>query len=155
MFNKTAAFILVFAAVTTTLQAQIKKSTFKKKTTVTKITKAAPDLTTSMAKGKVVYNNICATCHMADGLGVQRMNPPLNQTTYVLGDKTKLISIVLNGFSEDVEINGERYSNTMPAHDFLKDDEIANVLTYIRNSFGNKASAITSAEVKKARAAKK
>lgn len=154
MFNKTAVFILVFAAVTTTLQAQVKKSTVKKKATVTKITKAVPGLTASMAKGKVVYNNICATCHMADGLGVQRMNPPLNQTTYVLGDKTKLISIVLNGFSEDVEINGERYSNTMPAHDFLKDDEIANVLTYVRNSFGNKASAITLADVKKVRASK-
>jgi mono/diheme cytochrome c family protein len=152
MFNKTAAFILVFAAVNTTLQAQVKKSTVKKKITATKTT---PGLAASIAKGKVVYNNTCATCHMADGLGVQRMNPPLNQTTYVLGDKTKLISIVLNGFSEDVEINGERYSNTMPAHDFLKDDEIANVLTYVRNSFGNKASAITSAEVKKARAAKK
>jgi mono/diheme cytochrome c family protein len=155
MFNKTAAFILVFAAVTTTLQAQVKKIPVKKKATISNTSKGATGLAASIDKGKVVYNNTCATCHMADGLGVQRMNPPLNQTTYVLGDKTRLISIVLNGFSEDVEINGERYSNTMPAHDFLKDDEIANVLTYIRNSFGNKASVITVADVKKVRAAKK
>jgi mono/diheme cytochrome c family protein len=153
VFNKTAAIILVLAAVTTTLHAQVKKTTLtKRKVTVTK---ATPNITASISKGKAVYSRICVTCHMADGLGVQRMNPPLNQTDYVLGDKTRLISIVLNGFSEDVEINGERYSNTMPAHDFLKDDEIADVLTYVRNSFGNKASAITSAEVKKVRAAKK
>lgn len=153
IFNKTAAIILVLAAVITTLHAQVKKSTvIKKKTGVTKV---SSNLTSSITKGKAVYSRICVACHMADGLGVQRMNPPLNQTTYVLGDKNRLISIVLNGFSEDVEINGERYSNTMPAHDYLKDDEIADVLTYVRNSFGNKASAITLAEVKKVRAAKK
>jgi mono/diheme cytochrome c family protein len=80
------------------------------------------------------------------------MNPPLVKTTYVLGDKSKLIKIVLNGFDEDVEINGETYSNTMAAHDFMKDQEIADVLTYVRNSFGNKASAVTAAQVKVTRA---
>jgi mono/diheme cytochrome c family protein len=145
---KTATLILIGVAVTTTLQAQVKKKMTVKKPV------ASASLTASIAKGKLVYNNICATCHMADGLGVPRMNPPLEKTTYVLGDKGRLISIVLNGFSEDVEINGERYANTMPAHDYLKDDEIANVLTFVRNSFGNKASAVTVAEVKKARAKK-
>jgi len=61
----------------------------------------------------------------------------------------------LNGFSEDVEINGGTYSNTMPSHDYLKDHEIADVLTYVRNSFGNKANAVTTAEVTKVRASLK
>ena len=110
-------------------------------------------LKTSIASGKLVYTRICLSCHMADGGGVQNLNPPLIKTTYVLGDKKKLISIVLNGFSEKVEINDETYSNVMASHAYLKDKEIADVLTYVRNSFGNKASAVTPVEVKRVRAA--
>ena len=76
------------------------------------------------------------------------MNPPLVKTTYVLGDKTELIKILLNGFNKNVDINGSTYSNVMASHDFLKDQEIADVLTYVRNSFGNKADAVTADEVK-------
>jgi len=108
----------------------------------------------SVTAGKAVYTQYCLTCHQADGGGVQRMNPPLIKTEYVLGDKKRLINIVLKGFSEDVEIAGQYYSNIMPAHDFLKDKEIADVLTYVRNNFGNKAGAITVNEVKQQRAAK-
>jgi len=92
---------------------------------------------------------------MADGGGVQNMNPPLTKTTYVLGDKAALIKIVLNGFNEDVEINGNTYSNTMASHADLKDQQIADVLTYVRSSFGNKASAVKVGEVTKVRAALK
>ena len=88
---------------------------------------------------------------MADGGGVPHMNPPLGNTPFVLGDKTDLIKIVLNGFNEDVQINGKTYSNNMTPHGDLTDQQIADVLTYVRNSFGNKASAITADEVKKAR----
>ena len=109
----------------------------------------------SMTNGKAIYGKICVTCHQADGGGVQNMNPPLIKTTYVLGNKTQLISIVLNGFNEHIEIDGDTYSNVMAAHDYLKDQEIADVITYVRNSFGNKASAVTAAEVKKVRATKK
>jgi len=112
-------------------------------------------LKSSIANGKLVYTRICLSCHMADGGGVQNMNPPLVKTTFVLGNKKKLISIVLNGFSENVEINGDTYTNVMASHSYLKDKEIADVLTYVRNSFGNKASAVTALEVKKVRASKK
>lgn len=83
------------------------------------------------------------------------MNPPLIKTVYVLGDKKRLVGIVLNGMDEPLEIDGETYSNVMAPHEFLKDQEIADVLTYVRNSFGNKASAVTAAEVKAIRAEKK
>lgn len=109
---------------------------------------SSADISKSVAAGKVIYTNNCASCHQVDGGGVQHMNPPLIKTTYVLGDKTELIKIVLNGFNKNVDINGSTYSNVMASHDFLKDQEIADVLTYVRNSFGNKADAVTAEEVK-------
>ena len=107
----------------------------------------------SVAKGKVVYTTYCLSCHQVDGGGVPNMNPPLIKTQYVLGDKGRLINILLHGLNEEIEINGATYSNVMPAHDFLSDEDIANVLSFVRNSFGNKASPVTTTEVKKLRAA--
>jgi len=106
---------------------------------------------TSIAHGKIVFTNVCLACHMADGGGVPNMNPPLINTSYVLGNKAALIKIVLHGFNEDVEINGKTYSNTMGAHGDLSDRQIADVLTYVRRSFGNKASAVKPADVSKVR----
>jgi len=111
--------------------------------------------TTAAVSGKDVYIKHCLTCHQADGGGVPNMNPPLTNTSYVSGDKTRLIKVVLNGFSDNVDIDGESYSNVMPAHDFLKDREIAAVLTYIRKNFNNKAGPISAAQVKAVRAANK
>jgi len=108
-----------------------------------------------LANGKKVYTKYCLACHMADGGGVQNMNPPLINTSYVLGNQTKLIKIILNGMSEGVEIDGETYTNIMPPHNFLTDQEVADVLTYVRNSFGNKAAPIKVTEVKASRATKK
>jgi mono/diheme cytochrome c family protein len=107
-----------------------------------------------MLNGKKVYDIYCQACHQADGNGVPRLNPPLAGTVYVTGSKTRLIDIVLKGLSDPLEINGEEYNNPMAAHDFLTDQQIADVLTYIRNSFGNKAGAINAVEVKKQRAKK-
>jgi len=118
-------------------------------------TKAKHAAAAPAADGKAIYGRVCITCHMADGMGVPNMNPPIVKTPYILGNKTKVINIVLNGFNESVEIEGNQYSNVMPSQDFLKDNEIAAVLTYVRSHFGNKASAITTTDVKKARAAKK
>jgi len=106
----------------------------------------------SMARGKIVYTNICLACHMADGNGVPTMNPPIVNTEYVLGDKPRLIKIVLNGFKEDVQINGQTFSNNMTPHSDLTDRQIADVLTYVRKSFGNKAGGVMALEVKKVRA---
>lgn len=101
----------------------------------------------SIDRGKTVYTTYCIACHQADGNGVPNLNPPLAQTSYVLGDKKKLAGIVLKGMNEEVEINGNYFSNNMPPQQFLKDQEIADVLTYVRNNFTNKASAVTVAEV--------
>jgi mono/diheme cytochrome c family protein len=147
---KKAPLVILFALLFTAgLQAQTKH---KAKAPVKH---TAVGLKASIAAGQKVFTQYCVSCHQADGLGVPHMNPPLVNTTYVLGDKTKLIKIILNGFNEDVEINGETYSNTMASHDFLKDQEIADVLTFVRNSLGNKAPAITMAQVKAVRAGNK
>lgn len=107
-----------------------------------------------LASGKLVYTQYCLTCHMADGLGVDGMNPPLAKTDYVLGDKTRLTKVLLNGL-QGVEIGGEQYHGVMPAQESLSDAQIAAVLTYVRNSFGNKASVVMVGEVKAVRAGNK
>lgn len=119
---------------------------------------AAPTQTplqASMTQGKQVYQQVCLACHQVDAGGVQGMTPTLVKTTYVLGPKTPLIKIVLNGMTGAVTINGDDFHNVMAPHSDLTDQQIADVLTYVRNSFGNKASAVTVAQVKAVRAANK
>lgn len=104
-------------------------------------------LAAQIASGKQVYIKYCLSCHQADGGGVQNMNPPLTGTTYVLGDKGAIIKVVLNGFKEPVDINGQSYGNTMASFSNLSDKEVADVITYVRNSFGNKAGAVSQGDV--------
>lgn len=106
----------------------------------------------SAERGKQLYLKVCAACHQKDGGGVPRLNPPLIKTDYVLGDKTRLITIVVKGLNQPIEIDDEEYTNAMPAQAQLTDLQIADVLTFVRNNFGNKASAITPAEVRAVRA---
>jgi mono/diheme cytochrome c family protein len=79
------------------------------------------------------------------------MNPPLVNKEWVGGDKTRLIKVVLNGLSEPITVNGEKYQGVMASHDFLTDKQIANVLTFVRKSFGNDYEAITEEEVAEVR----
>jgi mono/diheme cytochrome c family protein len=117
------------------------------------ISLSAKQQQTSKQRGASLYKKYCLTCHQADGGGVPRMNPPLTQTSYVTGDKEKLIKWVLQGsVNQHVDIDGESYSNNMPAQNYLTDQQIADVLTYVRGSFGNKSSAVLPTEVKAIRA---
>src|SRR6185437_16553775 len=104
-----------------------------------------------ITRGKQAYLEQCLACHQADGSGVPNMNPPLIKTKYVLGDKPALVKIVLNGM-HGVQIDGDDYTGVMAPHPDLTDQQIADVLTFVRNSFGNKASAVTTAQVKAVRA---
>jgi mono/diheme cytochrome c family protein len=103
---------------------------------------------TSIERGKIVYEQACLACHQGDGSGVPNLNPPLIKTKWTMGEKEQLINVVLKGLDEEIEVDGEVYHNVMPPLDYLSDQEIADVLTYIRNNFGNKASAIREADVK-------
>ncbi len=102
----------------------------------------------TMERGKSVYEATCLPCHQEDGAGVPGLNPPLSKVKWVTGDKKTLINVLLQGMDKEITVNGEVYSNMMPAQAHLSDQEIADVLTYVRNSFGNKVSAVTIAEVK-------
>lgn len=107
----------------------------------------------SIDRGKTVYLQQCLACHQVDGGGVPHLNAPLDGATAVVGkDKARLISIVLKGMTDRVEIDGEYYSNNMAPHKELTDQQIADVLTYVRKSWTNKATAVTPAEVKAVRA---
>ena len=118
---------------------------------VTGIAHAQSSLKLQIANGKKVYQKNCLTCHQVNGGGVPKMNPPLINAAFVKGDKKKLIQWVLLGSVEKVPIDGKYYSNNMPPQATLADQDIADVLTYIRNNFKNKASAITVADVKNTR----
>ena len=147
---------VLFAAIAGTglvvlMAAQTKPTQTKPTQTKPGQTKPAAITKKTMADGKKVYDSYCLACHQADGGGVPRLNPPLQRTSFVLGNKKKLIEIVLKGMSEEIEIDGEVYDNNMSAHNFLSDQQVADVLTYVRNSFTNKASAVTPAEVKTVR----
>jgi len=97
--------------------------------------------------GKIVYFQFCLACHMENGEGVPSLYPPLIQTEMVLGDKKRLVEIVLNGMEGQVEVKGEKYNNIMAKLDYLRDEQIADVLSYIRSNFGNVANSVTANDV--------
>lgn len=138
-------FVICSLLIPTALMAQTKKAAPKAGASSAAVTAAS-------TRGKEVYTNLCLACHQADGSGVPNLNPPLIKTQWVLGNKNPLIEMVLKGSQGKVEIDGEKFHNTMPALSYLTDQQIADVLTYVRNSFGNKASLVTPAEVKAVRA---
>lgn len=102
--------------------------------------------------GERLYKQYCTACHQNNGSGVPNVYPPLAGTDWVTGDKTRLIDVVLNGMDGEIEVNGKKYNGVMTPHNFLTDEQLADVLTYIRQSFGNDASEITPKEVAKVRA---
>ncbi|NIQ95211.1 MAG: c-type cytochrome, partial [Desulfuromonadales bacterium] len=101
----------------------------------------------SESQGSALYNTYCASCHQVGGGGVPGQFPPLAGSAWVTGDKGRLIRTVLHGMQGPIQIQGARYDDLMPAHAFLADEDMAALLTYIRNSFGNEADPVHEAEV--------
>ena len=158
--NKTSSTTGSNTAMTSTKASSTK--TVTKKSSSSNAAKASAAVTTTPAKttvmntkgnlaaGKTVYMQTCVTCHQPDGGGVMNMNPPIVKSSYVQGDKKRLVNIILKGMSRQ-EINGETYSGVMPSFAHLTDKQVADVTTYVRQSFGNKAGAVTTDDVKKTR----
>ena len=88
--------------------------------------------------GKGVYEKHCQNCHAADGSGLRMLIPPLTDTTYLKENKSRLSCIIKNGMTGPVTINGKIYDGSMPGEHHLSNIEIAAVITFITNSFGNK-----------------
>ncbi len=97
--------------------------------------------------GKSLYNGTCSTCHQAEGQGMEGVFPPLAKSDYLMQDKVRAIATILNGKSGPITVNGKDYNSVMPAMSQLNDDSIANILTFVRNSWGNKGDAVSAAEV--------
>jgi mono/diheme cytochrome c family protein len=109
----------------------------------------------SLERGRAVYDSVCGLCHNPDGKGRPSQAPPFVGSEWVLGSPEHMIRIPLVGLSGVVEVHGQQYSGlpTMPAMGAaLSDDDLAAVISYIRQSWGNKASAVTAEQVKAIRA---
>ena len=101
-----------------------------------------------MLAGSILYNTYCASCHQQNGKGDNNRFPPLAGSDWVTGDKDKLLGVILNGLNGPIKVNGQSWDGLMPPHSgYLDDHAIASISTYIRQNFGNKASAITSMDV--------
>lgn len=106
-------------------------------------------------RGQATYKGICSTCHQLDGAGLAGVFPPLAGSDYLMQKKDDSIKAVLAGLSGTIKVNGKEYTGVMPNLSNLTDHEIADVLTYARNSFGNKGDMVSDEEVAKIRASLK
>ncbi|MBS0394954.1 MAG: nitrite reductase, copper-containing [Proteobacteria bacterium] len=114
--------------------------------------------TTAAAKGKLtkdeqikagekLFTGTCSVCHQLNGQGLEGVFPPLAKSDVLMGDLKRVIGIVLNGLTGPVTVNGKNFNSVMPPMSQLNDDEVANILTYVRNSWGNEDAQVSSADV--------
>ena len=109
------------------------------------------DLKASIERGADVYAAQCLSCHMDSGQGLENVYPPLAKADYLMKDKKRSIDQVLHGVSGEMKVNGVVYNGEMQGFETLSDEEVSDVLNYIRNSWGNKGEAVRPDEVKSLR----
>lgn len=105
------------------------------------------DLKASIERGREVYSLQCMSCHMENGEGIEGAFPPVAKSDYLMADKKRSILQILNGASGEMKVNGKVYNAEMPALP-LSDQEVSDVLNYVRNNWGNKGDAVKPEEVK-------
>ncbi|MFD0835423.1 c-type cytochrome [Mariniflexile aquimaris] len=106
-------------------------------------------LTSSINRGKAIYNDFCMTCHLPNGEGVANVYPPLAKSDYLMKNREASIRGIKYGQQGEIIVNGKKYNSVMAALG-LSDDEVADVMNYITNSWGNKnTKMITESEVSK------
>jgi nitrite reductase (NO-forming) len=103
--------------------------------------------------GKALFTGTCSTCHQPNGEGMAGVFPPLAKSDYIATDPKRVADIILHGMTGPVTINGQDYNSVMPPMSQLTDDEIANIGTYVLNSWGNPGGKISKAEVAQRRKA--
>ncbi len=104
-----------------------------------------------VAQGKRIFDQNCAACHQLNGEGIPAAFPPLAKSDYLLKDKNRAIGVIMNGLQGKVEVNGKVFVGAMPSLG-LSDEHIANVLSYVLNTWGNKGGFVQPADVTKMRA---
>jgi nitrite reductase (NO-forming) len=100
-----------------------------------------------VAAGKQLFLGTCSPCHQPEGQGVPNAFPPLAGSDFLMADKARAIGIVLNGRTGPITVSGKDFNSVMPPLSQLPDDDIANILTFVRNSWGNSGEPVATAEV--------
>jgi mono/diheme cytochrome c family protein len=109
----------------------------------------------SMEDGKGIYSGVCLACHLNEGQGIPSVFPPLAKSDYLMEDVDRSIKNLIEGLNGEIEVSGKKYNGAMPASG-LDDKDIADVLNYVMNSWGNEAEGmVTETQVKKVRASLK
>ena len=112
--------------------------------------KTTKTLAQKIASGKQIYTKTCFACHQANGEGIANAFPPLAKSDYLNADVDRAIGIVLRGKTGEITVNGKKYNSVMTKQT-LNDDEVADVMTYIYNSWGNKKTNVTVNKVQSVR----
>jgi nitrite reductase (NO-forming)/hydroxylamine reductase len=107
----------------------------------------APSKEARVANGKRLFTAQCAACHQADGQGLKGAFPPIAASDYFADEPLQLVAAVINGLSGPITVNGVEYNAVMPSLSHLSDAEVADVATYVLNSFGNGGGEVSPAEV--------
>ena len=98
--------------------------------------------------GRIIYRNNCASCHQLNGSGIKPYYPPLAKSDFINGNKERAIKVVAFGLNAPIIVNGNQYDGFMP-YLGLTNRQIANVLTFVYNSWGNEGGEISEEEVRK------
>ena len=123
---------------------------------VTKATASSASGTLSLQDqvhaGEALFAGTCSVCHQANGAGLPSVFPPLAKSDFLAADVNRAVAIVLHGLSGKLKVNGAEYDSVMPPMNQLNDDEVANIVTYVLNSWGNPGGRVSTEDVKKVRA---
>ena len=101
--------------------------------------------------GQALFSGTCSTCHQGNGQGLAGVFPPLAKSDYFAKDPTRIVDAVSQGLTGPVKVNGQAYNSVMPPMSQLTDDEVANIATYVLNSWGNPGGRVTKEQVAKRR----
>ncbi|MEL1239720.1 copper-containing nitrite reductase [Flavobacterium flavipallidum] len=112
------------------------------------VAKTVPE---QIKSGRELYGRTCFACHQSEGQGVPNAFPPLAKSDFLNANPNRAISAVLHGLSGEITVNGKKFNNVMTSQN-LTDEEVADVLTYVYNSWGNNKTVVTPAKVKAIRA---
>jgi nitrite reductase (NO-forming) / hydroxylamine reductase len=100
-----------------------------------------------LAAGQEVYQKVCQACHGAEGQGLPGAFPPLADSDWIVENPDRLVEIILGGLSGPITVNGKQYNAVMPPMAYLSDEEVANVLTFVLNTWNNPGGEVQPAQV--------
>jgi nitrite reductase (NO-forming) / hydroxylamine reductase len=113
---------------------------------------AGQSMEARMSAGQRVYQNVCQACHGVEGRGLPGAFPPVANSDWIAENQDRLIEVVINGLSGPIVVNGQQYNAVMPPMAYLSDVDVANVLTFVLNSWDNPGGEVQPAEVAQFRA---